>query len=203
MPFTLMRYRSLIKSSLHDIRCCDEIVTVVDGVSTAWRALPSSVSCVQVDDVNTGYAHVLTLEQYNSATSVATGLTKANLPSDPDYIADYVSTFSCPLPIPTGNLYAINNSNLDMSLNFFKVGTADYNHRDITPNHSVSVDLPFGTYDVTILCNVVQPPSGPTLHMQCNINGVTKIINNGSTFHFSSVTLPIDINVHPTISSTN
>ena len=95
-----MKYASYIKSSLHDIRCCDETATTV---TTGWRALASSVTCVQgSNDLNTGYATVATLEEYNLSTGLATGNTKPNSPSDPNYVPDYISS-NCPIQTPPHN----------------------------------------------------------------------------------------------------
>jgi hypothetical protein len=88
---------SLIKSSLHDYRCCDETVTTpVDGVVLLWRALQSSLTCVlDGNNKNTGYVHVVTLQQYNSATGITNGVTKVNSPGDPNYIPDYLDNSFC------------------------------------------------------------------------------------------------------------
>lgn len=47
--------------------------------------------------MNTGYKGWTTLEQYDRATGVATGLTKINSPDDPNYVAPTKDTDTCPL----------------------------------------------------------------------------------------------------------
>jgi len=48
--------------------------------------------------VNTGKKGYQTLEQYDVATGLATGLTKPNTPGDPDYVPPVTDLVSCPLP---------------------------------------------------------------------------------------------------------
>lgn len=48
---------------------------------------------------NTGRKIVTTLKQYNVTTATYTGLTKPNVPGDPDYIPPVTDTDTCPLPI--------------------------------------------------------------------------------------------------------
>lgn len=50
---------------------------------------------------NTGQKVVLTLKQVDEDTGIPTGLTKNNIPGDPDYIAPYEDLVDCPL---TANL---------------------------------------------------------------------------------------------------
>jgi len=45
---------------------------------------------------NTGFKSFATLEQYNVGTGVATGVTKPNSPSDPDYVPPVLDVTSCP-----------------------------------------------------------------------------------------------------------
>jgi hypothetical protein len=68
--------------------------------ATAWRGLASSAYCVQNDDdQNTGYLAYATLEQYYTDDNSATGVTKANINTDPNYIAPVYNTETCPLPV--------------------------------------------------------------------------------------------------------
>ncbi|MEB0260752.1 hypothetical protein [Mucilaginibacter sp. 10I4] len=175
----------------------------MSGAVTSWRGQVPLDPCVKVDGANNGYIHIITLEQFAIDTGIVTGITKPNVPSDINYIPDYVSTNTCPLPVVTGTLYARNNTNRPMVVSFFIEGTTDYQNRDVNSSASISENLPPGLYDVTIRAEFTPPVNGPTLHMQCNINGVTKITNNGSLFHFENVTVPIDISVMPTTSPTN
>ncbi|WP_354430525.1 MULTISPECIES: hypothetical protein [unclassified Mucilaginibacter] len=173
----------------------------MSGDVISWRGIIPADPCVKVGDANTGYIHIITLEKL--INGVANGDTKPNAPSDPNYIPDYLSTFTCPLPVPTGSLYARNNTNRSMTVQFFKEGTTNYQNRDVNASSSITESLSSGLYDVTVRAEFTPPSNGPTLHMQCNINGITQITNNGSLFHFQHVTLPIDISVMPTISPTN
>jgi hypothetical protein len=50
-----------------------------------------------VNSYNTGMVDVVTLEQYNFATGINTGLTKPNVLGDPDYIPPYEDLTECPL----------------------------------------------------------------------------------------------------------
>lgn len=45
---------------------------------------------------NTGYKGYADLEEYNTVTNAATGTTKTNVDSDPDYIAPVFDTITCP-----------------------------------------------------------------------------------------------------------
>lgn len=47
---------------------------------------------------NTGYKVYNTLEEYDTATGVATGNTKPNVDTDPDYVAPVYDTTTCPIP---------------------------------------------------------------------------------------------------------
>lgn len=46
---------------------------------------------------NTGQKVVLTLEQVDQTSGLPTGLTKNNIPGDPDYIPPYVDLTDCPI----------------------------------------------------------------------------------------------------------
>ena len=46
---------------------------------------------------NTGKRITLTLRQRNTTTNVLTGVTKPNVPGDPDYVAPVVDTVACPI----------------------------------------------------------------------------------------------------------
>ena len=50
---------------------------------------------------NTGYQAYTTLEQYYVLTGLPTGVTKPNVPSDPDYVAPVLNLIDCPLPTTT------------------------------------------------------------------------------------------------------
>ena len=47
---------------------------------------------------NTGMKAYQTLEQYYESTGEATGVTKPNVPEDPDYVPPVEDLTSCPLP---------------------------------------------------------------------------------------------------------
>jgi hypothetical protein len=49
---------------------------------------------------NTGYKGWNTLEEYNVSTGQATGNTKPNVDTDPDYVEPVYDTDACPLPQP-------------------------------------------------------------------------------------------------------
>jgi hypothetical protein len=51
-----------------------------------------------METVNTGMKGWQTLEQYDVATGIATGVTKPNLEGDPDYVPPVEDLISCPLP---------------------------------------------------------------------------------------------------------
>lgn len=61
----------------------------------AWRG--TGYYCVQESGENTGYYSYTTLEEYDTATGAATGTTKPNESSDPDYIAPVEDNNACPL----------------------------------------------------------------------------------------------------------
>lgn len=58
-----------------------------------WR--PSSPTCEVVGGYKTGMLNYITLEEYDTYTGNATGLTKPNTPSDPDYVAPIFDPVTC------------------------------------------------------------------------------------------------------------
>lgn len=68
-------------------------------VGTAYRVQLSSASCLQSAGVNTGQKTYGMLEQYYLDNGVATGVTKANTSTDPDYVAPVTDTTACPVPV--------------------------------------------------------------------------------------------------------
>ena len=61
-----------------------------------WRSIEPY--CEEVNGSNTGYLAYATLEEYNLDTGEATGVTKPNSLSDPDYMAPIYKPSQCPLP---------------------------------------------------------------------------------------------------------
>ena len=62
-----------------------------------WRGIDQY--CVQSNGENTGYQKYDKLENYDEATGIATGSTKANVSFDIDYIAPVYNETACPLPV--------------------------------------------------------------------------------------------------------
>lgn len=74
----------------------------------AWRA--TSSSCVLENGASTGYLEWMTLEEYDTYSGVATGLTKPNVLGDPDYVAPAVNHSEC----PPQSILVINNTDTDL-----------------------------------------------------------------------------------------
>ena len=65
------------------------------GRDTAWRAI--TPFCITVGEDNTGYKGYTTLEEYYIDDNTATGTTKDNLDTDPDYVYPIHDTVTCAL----------------------------------------------------------------------------------------------------------
>ncbi|HVW94938.1 MAG TPA: hypothetical protein VHA56_03135 [Mucilaginibacter sp.] len=192
-----MKWASVLKSSFHDPRCCDEGQT-----ETAWRALVSSLFCRRDGSgVITGFAGVGTLEQYNVATGEPTGVTKANNPSDPDYIPDYYNTGMCPLPVPEGDpapvgnsvVYAFNGCTGILVIQLNNIVTGDVIDIDVPGSGNITQSIPDGSYAVTMH---VSQTGG--LHVQMIANGTTKVVASDDNADMEIQDTAININVRPT-----
>lgn len=64
--------------------------------ATAWRGLSGSQTCVVSGGIRTGQSVYSTLQQYYTDDNSATGVTKANVSSDPDYIPPASDPTNCP-----------------------------------------------------------------------------------------------------------
>lgn len=195
---------SILKSSFHDIRCCDETVTtnIQTGVTTAWRALVSSLSCLLTNGANTGYVHCQTLEQFDTATNQPTGVYKPNTPSDPDHVADYLDTNMCAISQEqptTALLYAANNCSGILGIELTNETTLEVINLDVNPSQSITQTIPVGLYKIIMHCSQTQPASpGPALHVLQIVNSVTKVLATEALQQYDHVTTNININVHPT-----
>ncbi len=199
MLHALMKYGTYIKSSLIDPRCCDNDPVPSDTVTTGWRALISSITCVLDNGRNTGYVNVHTLEQYTLSNGQPTGLTKLNTPSDPDYIGNYINISMCPTAnqgIPLAELFAFNGCSGVLNINL--VNQADNNilyNLTVDPSQTLSFQLIAGNYDVNMHCSQSTPD---VLHVLQTCNGVTKIAASDQTAGFTPVATPVNISVRPT-----
>jgi hypothetical protein len=187
---------SLIKSSFHDIRCCDEGKTTQTNPETgdvaAWRALSSSVSCVlDGNGTRTGYAHVQTLEQYSVLDNGATGVTKLNTPSDVNYIPDYPDSINCSVVVATNIVELFSSSGGLNSVHLTKgtdvydlVNDLDYSKRTVNP----------GSYD--LLITVYAPADNPDQELFLSVNGLPfEMVTPGNTILYENMPTPIRINV--------
>lgn len=77
-----------------------ETQTGETDVTSTFSAYPSA----QLIGGNTGYQGYATLQQYDTTTSLATGVTKPNASTDPDYIAPTSDPASCPVGAPITQL---------------------------------------------------------------------------------------------------
>jgi len=184
---------SLVKSSLHDIRCCDETpVTVVDGVTLGWRAQSQSLTCVLNNaDTNTGYVHVETLEQYNVATGQPTGVTKPNSISDPDYIADYPDTTMCAISQPQPSYGYATINNYVTCKGYVEIVSIE-NTSFIVPNIHTSINMPAGT---TLLKVTTYAVNDNTVPIPCTveINGLLQ--PSEGYVEIPNVTTPFVLNI--------
>ena len=105
---------------------------------TAWRVLPSSLRCLRdSNNINTGQAFFDFLEEYDTETDLATGITKLNAPSDPDYIASVEDFAACPVSFggyTSGNLYIIMNPSINSNEERVRVNGVEYTLRTSGPN---------------------------------------------------------------------
>lgn len=162
--------------------------------TTAWRLLFSSLACVlDGSGNNTGVVHGTTLEEFTIATGVATGVTKANTPTDPNHIADYSDITMCPITVApvdsSAELYSNRGAPADAVLD---------NHDGVHSYSMLGVDgdsiIPIvpGTYDVT-----VTPNAGGSPHARIIVNGgAPVIIAAGATQVFHGIVAPLTIYVY-------
>lgn len=71
-------------------------IRTLTASGTAWRVQAASQTCGTGE--YEGYVIHTILEEYTVSTGINTGVTKANDPIDPDYIAGYYDVEVCPLP---------------------------------------------------------------------------------------------------------
>lgn len=189
---------SLIKSSLHDIRCCDE----TKSNSLAWRAAVSSLTCVLNNGSNTGYVNVGLLEEYDTATNLPTGQTKLNVPSDLSYIPDYLDSSMCPIQQQqpqTALLYASNSCSGILVLQLTHKDTGDAYNFDIAPGTSTTENIPVGHYDILSHCSQQQPASpAPALNVMIIVNGETKVLATEAVHTFFNKASNLNISCKPT-----
>lgn len=144
---------SLIKSSFHDIRCCDEQTPVVVTPDTkAWRPQTASITCV-LDSIgnNTGYAHLGLFEEYTVSTGVSTGNTKPNLPSDPNYVPDWPDAAMCAKPVQSYFSF-LNNSNLNGDLILKNLDGSTNAEWFVSRVFTTTKQLPAGNYSFSLSC---------------------------------------------------
>jgi hypothetical protein len=198
---------SLIKSTFHDIRCCDEVVKSVDGVTLAWRALVSSVSCVlDAQGGKTGYATVATLEEYDTSTSAPTGKQKVNSPSDGNYIPDYIDHDNCSVTVEPTTAIAYNfngcSGHLAVQLILESDRSVVFNY-DVNPSASLNKTVPPGLYEITLFCPQDQPPGpAPALHVAMTVNSKFSVVATEALQLFHHIQTPINISVRPTTQAT-
>lgn len=105
---------------------------------TAWRVLPSSLRCLRdANNINTGEAFYDFLEEYFTETDLATGVTKLNAPSDPDYVAPVENLVACPVSFggyTSGNLYIIMNPAINSNEEKVRINGTEYTLRTSGPN---------------------------------------------------------------------
>jgi hypothetical protein len=186
---------SLVTSSLHDLRCCDESVTLPLG----WRALTSSITCLlDGSGHNTGFAHVATLEQFTIATGLPNGETKPNSPSDPNYIANYSDISLCPIPTvevpdpPATAIIEVHNNTPDshVTVHITSIGGVEYN-LEVYPHGTGTLSILNSVYNV----NVVS--TGGTTQNATICNGNTIPLNQDEHHDFGAVSVPILVTVQP------
>ena len=201
-----MTWATVLKSSFADPFGGSIVINAGGTQSTAtnllWRAVQASLTCVlDLNNLNTGYVHVTTLEQYDGLTGVATGVTKSNTPSDPDYIADYIDTARCPAPsTPANNVTILVNANSTHYYDVYLTGAngngtvyvlynlgannqATYPNTMNVPVDIYQVDIKHpGTHDLTTISPVV-------------INGVNTNSSISSYFSTNNVSVPLTISL--------
>jgi hypothetical protein len=190
-----MEYLSLIKSSFHDIRCCDESIST----GTSWRAVASSLVCaLGTDGFNNGYVHVIELEEFTNSTGVLTGLTKPNLSSDPNFIADYLSLSTCALRgdggITAGTLFARNYNSGILIITLSGIGGLPNYEFDCDPGASITQAITAGSYDIVL--HVGQTGG---LRVRMNVNDQSALVNTDENHLFAACATPINITTNPTM----
>lgn len=156
----MSKWGRYIKSSFADLCCGDTGQTTQPNpdpqpVLKGWRALSYSRSCVQINGLNTGYVHVVNLEEYYLATGLPTGEIKNNVPSDPDYIPDYIDTNLCavaqPEPTVTYELSVANHSDGVVNVHMeHSDGVTSYDIVDIAKEGIKHQNVKSGTYSFRI-----------------------------------------------------
>lgn len=198
---------SLIKSTFHDIRCCDENSgTQTDpqtGISTSWRAFVSSLTCLlDSNGKNTGYVHCQTLEEYDIANNQPTGVTSPNIPSHAGYIPDYLDTSMCAIAQEqpqTAILYASNNCTGILVVEMVNEATQEAINFDVNPNQSLTKIIPVGVYKIIMHCSQQQPaPPAPALHVLQTVNSITRVLQTEALYTFEHIPTGINITCRPT-----
>lgn len=109
---------------------------------------------------NTGYKGWNTLEKYNVETGEALGETKANISSDPDYVAPVYDTTTCPITL---NLtISPSSTNIDKDPNGVNINVTSNTDWVIT-NLSSYMSTPFGSTGT----------GNGTAHVSFTANGTT------------------------------
>lgn len=196
--FTVMKWGRYIMSSFGEIRCCDQksTVTVPTDPETpvyAWRVHTASITCVvDGNGKQTGYAHVNDLEKYDVSTGVATGDLKSNLPSEPEYQADYIDTNACPIPQPitfTGHNGTPNSHTVIHMVSIDGTKTHDI---DLYPGQTKVVSIEDTYWNI----DVYNAPagSGGATQFRVTVNGNTIPLNFGEHHTFeTSGTVTLDV----------
>ncbi len=195
----MSKWGHYIKSSFSDLRCCDDDVIITDpvtpGVVYAWRAVSTSITCVLDDgDRRTGYAHVGTLEKYDTSTGIATGDTKSNLIGDSDYIADYIDLDLCGQPVinpPSGNsTLTVYNNVAENHCLVTLTPAAGTTYKLLTPANQV------GTKSMTNQTYTVTVETTPGSSWSVIVNG-NLVSGTGSNLYLAyGVTCPIRVDVN-------
>lgn len=74
----------------------------------------------------TGYKAYTTLEEYDTLTGLATGNTKPNIDSDPDYVAPILDELACPIGAEYIKIATLDTSRGSQTINFIFESTVDF-----------------------------------------------------------------------------
>jgi hypothetical protein len=123
---------------------------------------------------NTGFKAYTNLEQYYLDNSVATGVTKPNSPSDPDYIAPFLDLAFCPLPSASPSVTPTISLTPSISISPSVTPTVT---PSVTPSISISPNIP-STPSVTPSTSAtpsVTPSVTPTISVTPSISTTPSI----------------------------
>lgn len=145
------------------------ITIYLQARTTGWRGI--SPTCDLSGGDNTGYYTYATLQQFYTDNGAATGITKPNVDTDPDYIAPIYDESVCPI-----HLYVLINSKFQSTPSgICEIG---FNSGVYANSSDVTAGLPIGT--VLYTDSGLSIPVGFGYYV---ISGIVNSVNSGGVIY--------------------